>query len=543
MPSPTFLSASLRRISLATALVAAIGVHTRGAEWDGYADNAQHTALSTVASQPLQSIHWQTPVDLAPQFWGSELLIHYGSPVITPANTVIVPVKTGASGGFELEALNGATGALQWTQSTDYTFPPQGQGATYSWAPSYGPTLANSNTLYYAGAGGTVYQRSALDAPGSETPTQEAFYGSLSLYTANQAAYNAGVAISTPITADPQGNIYFGFQTTGSAPGGLTNGIARISSTGVGTFFQASQLQAHGSSAGMTQVVTNCAPAVTPDGGTVYVAMSRGNFGPGRLVALDAATLVPTASVQLMDPQSGSAAPLPNDGTASPMIGPDGDVYMGVYDDAGTSRGFMEHYSANLAITKPTGAFGWDDTASVVPASMVPTYHGSSKYLLMTKYNNYAETGGRGDNRLAILDPNATQTDERINSTGATVMREILTIKGPTPDPNWVQIYPGAVDEWCINTAVVDPATDSILVNCEDGILYRWDLATNTLTESIPLTDGLGEAYTPTLIGPDGTVYAINDATLFAVGAAPEPATLVLLLPFAVALIRRRQHF
>jgi len=43
-------------------------------------------------------------------------------------------------------------------------------------------------------------------------------------------------------------------------------------------------------------------------------------------------------------------------------------------------------------------------------------------------------------------------------------------------------------------------------------------MTTGALTESIVLTAGLLEAYTPTLIGPDGTVYAINDATLFAVG-------------------------
>jgi hypothetical protein len=32
------------------------------------------------------------------------------------------------------------------------------------------------------------------------------------------------------------------------------------------------------------------------------------------------------------------------------------------------------------------------------------------------------------------------------------------------------------------------------------------------------LTTGLGEAYTPTIIGVDGIVYAINNGTLFAIG-------------------------
>ena len=59
--------------------------------------------------------------------------------------------------------------------------------------------------------------------------------------------------------------------------------------------------------------------------------------------------------------------------------------------------------------------------------------------------------------------------------------------------------------------------------------VYRWDLDTNTFTQSLVLTPGIGEAYTPTLIGPDGTTYAINNATLFAVGAIPEPAPLAVL--------------
>jgi hypothetical protein len=140
----------------------------------------------------------------------------------------------------------------------------------------------------------------------------------------------------------------------------------------------------------------------------------------------------------------------------------------------------------------------------------VPSYQGTSAYLLMSKYNNYITRGGDGQNKIAVLDPNATQVDP---ATSFTVMKEVLTIVGPTPDPNI-----GGVREWCINTAAVDPLTKSILANNEDGKLYRWDLTTNTLSQAVVLTAGIGQAYTPTLIGVDGRVYAINNAILFAVG-------------------------
>lgn len=72
--------------------------------------------------------------------------------------------------------------------------------------------------------------------------------------------------------------------------------------------------------------------------------------------------------------------------------------------------------------------------------------------------------------------------------------------------------------EWCINTAAVDPSTKSVFANSEDGNLYRWDLTSNKFTQVVTLTGGLGEAYTPTVVGTDGTVYAINRGVLFAVG-------------------------
>ena len=64
----------------------------------------------------------------------------------------------------------------------------------------------------------------------------------------------------------------------------------------------------------------------------------------------------------------------------------------------------------------------------------------------------------------------------------------------------------------------MDPQTKSIIANSEDGKLYRWDLTTNTLSQSVVLTAGIGEAYTATVIGVDGHAYAINNAILFAVG-------------------------
>jgi len=113
-------------------------------------------------------------------------------------------------------------------------------------------------------------------------------------------------------------------------------------------------------------------------------------------------------------------------------------------------------------------------------------------------------------NKVAVLDPNAIETDP---VTGVTVMNEVQTVVGPTPDGD----LPG-VKEWCINSAAVDTAGGSIIVNSEDGNLYRWDLSANMLSAPVMLTTGYDEAYTPTVIGIDGTAYAIQDGILFAVG-------------------------
>jgi hypothetical protein len=482
--------------------------------WSSYSHDPQHDSIAVVASQPLNRILWQTSVDLSvPATNTAELFIHYGSPLVTRSNTVILPVKTGSGGGFEVEALAGATGATNWVRTTDYILP------AHDWIPSYSPALTPGNRLYFSGAGGTVYY---CDTPDTTNPTpvigQMAFYG-LSNYLANASTYSNNVIIDTPITADRYGDIFFGFQVNGSTPLSLQSGIARIDNNGNGIWVAAS---ATVTNATISQVAMNCSPALSNDHKTLYIGVNNGYSGYGYLVALDSRTLTPLARVRLKDVKNtGSDANVDDDGTASPTVGPDGDVYYGVLETpwySNNDRGWLLHFDSTLTQTKLPGAFGWDDTASIVPASMVPSYHGNSPYLLMTKYNNYADPGLNGDgiNKIAILDPQNSETDP---VSGATVMNEVLTIAGPTPDPdNRNAQHPNAVREWCINSAAVDPFTKSVLANNEDGRLYRWDLTSNTLLETNVLTTGVGEAYTPTVVGVNGFVYAINNAILFAIG-------------------------
>jgi hypothetical protein len=487
-------------------LVAAFSVQRASAQWSGYGRDAQHTALAAGPSQLPLNIRWQTPVDLNPQYSGDELLIHYGSPAITSANTVIVPFKTGANGGFSIKAINGRTGVPIWTMTTDYVLPP------HNWTPPLGVTLTSDGAaVLVPGAGGTIWVRQNPNSA-QGTASRVAFYG-LKFFNQNPDAFNNSIQICTPVTCDRAGNLYFGYLSNGHAlpgyPRGIPSGLARVDSSGDGNFVPASVLAGDGN---IHKVVYNCAPALSVDESKVYVSVNQSSFSYGYLCMASAPDLRPQRSMLLRDPRNGQPAALPDDGTSAPSIGLDGDVFYGALEanfPSNHARGWMLHFNSTLTNVKIPGAFGWDDSASIVPSNLVPSYKGHSSYLLLTKYNNYANPGigGNGQNKVALLDPGTWMLDP---ISGAKVMNEVLTIVGPTPNAE----LPG-VTEWCINSAAVDIANKCAVINSEDGHVYRWSFTTNTLSPGLRLAPATGEAYTSTLIGPDGAIYAMNDAQLF----------------------------
>ena len=477
-----------------------------------FAGNAQHTANYQPAAQPLNRIQWSTPNDLNPGDFA-----HYGSPLVTAANTVVVPVKT-ATDGFRVDVFDGSNGAPKYTLTTDYILP------THVWIPSYSPCLTTGSfgtRLYYPGRGGTIYYIDNPDSVAHGTPIQQVFYTTLANYLANAAAYNAAIFINTPITADSQGNVFFGFRVQGTAPAPISStqsGFARIDPNGNGSYVLVGTAA---SDAAIRRVSHNSAPALSNDETTLYVlAKSNTTSAYAYLLGLDSTTLATKHRRFLTDPRNGDGAVVADDATSSPMVAPDNDVYIGILSNPGNgSRGFLMRYSGDLTIQKTPGGFGWDYTAAIVPASMVPSYQGPSSYLIFSKYNNYAFEDGDGVNRIALLDPNATQIDPHPTADNLVEMREVLTVAGPTPDENALSIeFPYAVREWCINTAAVNPATNSIYLPSEDGHIYSWNLATNSLSQGVQLNEGIGQPYVPTVVGPNGVIYTLNGGTFFALG-------------------------
>jgi hypothetical protein len=77
-PNPTTLPTSALTF-LSYAVLLTSWAHNAAAQseaWPTHAHDAQHSGVSSIASQPLHKIHWKTPVDLAVP--PGEIFVHYG---------------------------------------------------------------------------------------------------------------------------------------------------------------------------------------------------------------------------------------------------------------------------------------------------------------------------------------------------------------------------------------------------------------------------------------------------------------------------------
>ena len=203
---------------------------------------------------------------------------------------------------------------------------------------------------------------------------------------------------------------------------------------------------------------------------------------------------------------------------STPVVAPDGTIYVGTYSRYNHSQGHTVRVSAAGAFM---GAypFGWDVTPAVHERE-------DGTFSVITKENRYPEAGSYcGDplwcpnERVPGQDPGyyITQLGEeldvewRFKSTNTESCSRL-----PNGQLDCVSDHPQGF-EWCVNALAVDKR-GTVYMNSEDGRLYAIN-RDGSLRESVFLQLSLRAAYTPLSLGADGKIYTQNAGHLFAVGS------------------------
>jgi hypothetical protein len=307
----------------------------------------------------------------------------------------------------------------------------------------------------------------------------------------------------------------------------------------------------------------NAAPAIAPDGSTIYtITRSQLGDGDGRYAGMaavksedlspkwwtsfrdrlndgcnnDAGTfpgaLLPAngtpggcrlGATPGVDPAQNTkpAARVLDDASSSPTIGPDGSILYGAYTRYDFARGHLLKFDPSGKFLA-SYSFGWDSTPAI--------YTHDSTYSIIIKDNEYG--GGpnfgsycnvdsicpprqNGPFFITQLDPNLSVEWKFQNTNNQACTRNPDGTITCVPNSSGTQ-WQNVGFEWCINAPVVD-ANGVVYANSEDGNLYAINQG-GTLRQSLFLQLALGAAYTPLAIGPDGRVYTENDGYLFVVG-------------------------
>jgi hypothetical protein len=582
---------------LAIATLAAQGAP----EWPQWGQNAQHTGFLNVAGQDLNRLAADIVYDpLVPDEMAkndNDLLVHYQVPLVDGSD-VFMESKTGdytvgdyATQQWHQNRFSWVGGQLRrvWTFDSDWVAP--GSSKDF-WEPVYHAALANG-FVYDPGAGGTIFK---LDKSNGSVVARINPFGNIDAHTFT----------ASPLTADSAGNIYYNvIRLHGSGPfykkdaadswlvkvapddsvrivsytALLAGRVPAATDLCFNAFGDASLPWPPSAAAipgqvtcGLQRVALNIAPALSRDGGTVYV-VTRSHFISryGYLVAIQSNLTLRWATSLRGDDRipgdyfsggyfrDGCGVPvaqggwlLPNgepngcrdlgpadnatilgrdpgtnrlgggrvldDSSSTPTVAPDGSILYGAYTRYNWAQGHMMRFSASGDFLGAFG-FGWDTTPGI--------YQHDGTYSIVIKNNHYSDLGSYCN--VAAICP-----EDRSATNPASPEEYFISQLGPDLSMQWTfkntntfscsRNADGSVScvddhphgfEWCVNALVID-RNGTVYANSEDGNLFAI-LQGGTLKQKIFQQLALGAAYTPTSLGGDGKIYTQNAGHLFVV--------------------------
>lgn len=517
---------------------------------------------------------------MGPAAGDGDLLAHYQAPLVDGANNAVYmmsksgpydPNDNSTQTWYETKYVwSGSNLNAAWQFTTDWKAP---GSLNDFWEPVFHPALANG-FLYVPGKGGTVWKVNKSTGAGTRLNpfngvSKNRFVVSpLTVDASGRVLYNVTeLKNNTPdwfaddvvdswlvriSSNDSIEKVSYSVLTAG-APGG-NDQCSNAFSTADLPWPPSTTAVAPTVQCGTQRPGVNIAPAVAPDG-TIYTASRahllsretylvavnsnltqkwirslRDRFNDGCGVPRSAGGQLPpngapggcrAGALYGVDPATNrpGGGRILDDGSASPVVAPDGSIIFGAYTRYNYAQGHLMHFAANGDYLG-SFEFGWDVTPGIYA-------HGAT-YSIVTKNNHYGGVGSYcNDDTICPPDRTATfpayseqyfvsQLNHNMHLEWSYQNTNTLSCsRDQFGNITCVSDHPAGF-EWCVNGFVIDD-DGVVYANSEDGNLFAIRQG-GTLKQKIFQQLALGAAYTPTSIDSMGRIYSQNAGHLFVAG-------------------------
>ena len=531
-------------------------VAAAAADWPQWGRTPSHRGEAPAVGQPLEAILAELVCDPFAEAKKAEssgdLLAHYAVPLIDGDN-VYMTFEAGAYTGFgqwdsevwQVRRMQWVGPELRavWTFESDWKPEPL---VFTAWQAVFLPALAG-DSVYVPGAGGSVFRVSK--ETGEAVERIDPF-----------PSFDGSRFVAGGLAVAPDGAVIY--NVLGLNPGDPTLAptaawLVRVSAAGAVSHAEYAALTPGAPAAsdackrrfsldqrpwppspaavaptapcGPQRPAINAVPAVAPDGTIYTVSRAHNNGSYGYLVAVhpdlspawasslrglvsdgcgvllpkdDALNHCRSNAPTGVDPGTNDlpAGNVSDQGTASPVVLPDGSVLIGTQSGYNYARGHLFRFGSTGSLLSSYD-FGWD----ITPA--VREHDGTWSVLI--KDNHYNTNSGVPFYDVTSLDASlAPEWSFRATNTQSCARDGAGGVVCFDDHPDGF--------EWCVNQPVVD-AEGTVYLNSEDGNLYAFAPDGHELAH-IFLDTALGAAYTPVSMGPDGVIYAQNNGKLFVIG-------------------------